>query len=343
MNLRDEKGKVRTNVILGAIVAAGLVAMVPAVVALDKGNILNDVQARSTITHPYVKAFAGGNVLYEPSAGKTNVFGPGGLFPFFNGTFACGDDIDCGVPVDGTFKGVFKEAGGPEDNKFMATYVSPITYGDQQVEGHKYRVEMVDTKWNNDDPEQTPLPTRTPDFLIPGDGVAFEQYQHGHSMIDRADFPLFYNEVVVYGHANIYDETEGGRLVAENIFMHLMVGKAVDEDAFYRNLQSDDGTQLMVLLFLVNVPSGVELPGGIGPLTSEQAQSFTPMPDDPSLTTPPPVDYTLLEELGVDAPEPLPQSTPWSVDNPTQPVFFTFLLFTDARAYNSATNDVPGL
>jgi hypothetical protein len=39
----------------------------------------------------------------------------------------------------------------------------------------------------------------------------------------------------------------------------------------------------------------------------------------------------------------MPQSTPWSVDNPTQPVFFTFLLFTNAKAYNSSTPDVPGV
>ena len=29
------------------------------------------------------------NALYEPAAGKTNVFGPNGVFPFFNDVFKC--------------------------------------------------------------------------------------------------------------------------------------------------------------------------------------------------------------------------------------------------------------
>jgi hypothetical protein len=154
---------------------------------------------------------------------------------------------------------------------------------------------------------------------------------------------MFWNRVVVYGHANVYDETEGGKLVAEKIFMHMMVGKVVDESAFYRNVQNDDATPWMVLLFLVNIPSGVQLPGGVGPLTPAQAQSFTPLADDPSLTNPPPFDYAKLARMGVDVKEPMPQSTPWSADNPTQPVFFTFLLFSEAKAYNSANNSMPGL
>lgn len=344
MNLRDENGRVKGNVIIATVFAAMLVAMVPAVMAITTtARAANPAEAADATDRPYVKAFAGGKAIYEPNAGKTNVFGPGGIFPFFNDTFSCGNAITCGTQVDASFKGVFKEAGQHGDNKFVATYVAPITYGDHQVKGHKYRVEMVDTKWNNDDPKQTPLPTRTPDFLLPGNGVAFDQYQHGHSMIDRADVPLFFNKVALYGHANVYDETDGGKLVAQNIFMHLMVGKAVDEKAFYNNAQNDNGTPLVVLLFLVNVPSGVKLPGGIGPLSPGQAQSFTPLSDDPSLTNPPPFDYGKLASWGVDAKAPMPQSTPWSVDNPTQPVFFTFLLFTQARAHESATNTVPGL
>ena len=343
MNFRDDNGKVKTNVIIGTVFVAMLVAMVPAVMAIMTSARTIEAEAADTVDKPYIKAFAGGKAIYEPSVGRTNVFGPGGVFPFFNSTFACGDALTCGVETDATFKGVFKEAGEAGDNKFVATYVAPITYGDHQVAGHTYRVEMVDTKWNNDDPAQTPLPTRTPDFLVAGDGVAFDQYQHGHSMVDRADVPLTWNKVALYGHANVYDESDGDRLVAENIFLHLMVGKVVDEASFYSNMQNNDGTPLVVLMFLVNVPSGVVLPGDIGPLTSEQAQSFTPMSDDPSLTNPPPFDYAKLTEMGIDLEEPMPQSTVWSVDNPTQPVFFTFLLFTEAKAYNSATNIVPGL
>lgn len=342
MNFRDDNGKVKTNVIIGTVFVAMLVAMVPAVMAITTTRTM-DAEAADAVGKPYVKAFAGSKAIYEPNAGKTNVFGPGGIFPFFNSTFACGDALTCGVETDASFRGVFKEAGEQGDNKFVATYVAPITYGDHQVAGHTYRVEMVDTKWNNDDLAQTPLPTRTPDFLLAGDGVAFDQYQHGHSMIDRADFPLTWNKVALYGHANVYDETDGGKMVAENIFLHLMVGKVVDEASFYSDVQNNDGTPLVVLMFLVNVPSGVVLPGDIGPLTSEQAQSFTPPADDPSLTNPPPFDYAKLAEWGVDVEAPLPQSTPWSVDNPTQPVFFTFLLFTEAKAYTSANNTVPGL
>lgn len=344
MNLRDGNGKVKGNVVIVVVFAAMLVAMVPAVMAIISAKtVATQAEAAGVTGTPYLKAYASGKAIYEPNAGKTNVFGPGGIFPFFNSTFSCGNAITCGTQVDASFKGVFKEAGAAGDNKFVATYTAPITYGDHQVAGHKYRVEMVDTKWNNDDPAQTPLPTRTPDFLLPGNGVGFDQYQHGHSMVDRADVPLFYNKVAVYGHVNVYDDTDGGKLVAKNIFMHVMVGKAVDEKAFYGNVQIDDGTPLLVLMFLVNIPSGVQLPGGIGPLTPQQAQSFTPLSDDPSLTNPPPFDYAKLKQMGVDVKEPLPQSTPWSVDNPTQPVFFTFLLFSNAKAVNSATNEVPGL
>ena len=99
---------------------------------------------------------------------------------------------------------------------------------------------------------------------------------------------------------------------------------------------------LVVALFAVNVPSGVELPGGIGPLTSEQAQGFTPLHDDPSLTNPPPADYAQLLDQSVKTEEPMPQSTAWPVDNPTQPVFFTFLLYTETKAFNSPTNTIPG-
>ena len=344
MNFRDDNGKLKTNVIIGTVFVAMLLAMVPAVMAITTTSARTmDAEAADAVDKPYVKAFAGGKAIYEPHAGKTNVFGPGGIFPFFNSTFACGDALTCGVETDATFKGVFKEAGEQGDNKFVATYVAPITYGDHQVAGHTYRVELVDTKWNNDDPAQTPLPTRTPDFLVAGDGVAFDQYQHGHSMIDRADVSLTWNKVALYGYANVYDESDGGKLVAENIFLHLMVGKVVDEASFYSDVQNNDDTPLVVLMFLVNIPSGVVLPGDIGPLTSEQAQSFTPLSDDVSLTNPPPFDYAKLAEWGVDVEEPLPQSTPWSVDHPKQPVFFTFLLFTEAKAYTSANNSVPGL
>ncbi|MBI5378083.1 MAG: hypothetical protein HZA82_05610 [Thaumarchaeota archaeon] len=324
--------KTRTNVIMGMAIAAALAALIPMIV------LSNDTEAAS-MEKPYVKVFAK-NALYEPAAGKTNVFGPGGIFPFFDATFSCADTITCGVAVEGsTFKGAFKE-GSQKENKFWVEYTAPISYGDHQVKDHKYRIVLQDTNWNTDSLEQTPMPTRIPDFLVEGKGVAFDQIQHGHSMIDRADVPMFMNKVALYGHVNVYDITNGNKLVAENIFTHLMVGKVVDEKSYFTNMQANPATQTVVALFIVNIPSGVKLPGDIGPLTSEQAQSFTPLADDLSLANSPPVMYDQLESQGVMAKKPMPQSTVWPVDNPTQPVFFTFLLFTDVKTFDSTTGNI---
>ncbi len=334
----------KTNVFIAAVVGAMLAAMLPVMLSMSNAATLHNAHADDSAERPYVKVYAK-TALYEPGVGKTNVFGPGGIFPFFNDTFSCADDVlECGVLTEGaTFKGAFREA-GEHDNKFRAEYTSPITYGDHQISGHKYRIELVDTEWNNPELELTPAPTRIPQFLMEGKGVAFDQIQHGHSMVDRADAPMFINKVALYGHANIYDITDGTEnLVVERIFVHLMVGHVIDETKFYSDFQFNSPLPLVVALFVVNVPSGIELPGGIGPLTSEQAQSFTPMPDDPSLTAVPPANYAQLSRQGVQIEEPMPQSTVWPVDNPTQPVFFTFLLFTETRAFNSPTNVVPGL
>ncbi len=341
-SIRDENGKVKTSVYIGATIVAMLVAMVPAIAAMNAGNA---AQAAGAMDRPYVKVFAS-NALYEPAVGRTNVFGPGGIFPFFNSTFTCANNVlNCGVmSEEATFKGVFKEAGKEGDNRFTAQYTVPITYGDHQVAGHKYSVELIDTMWNNADPKLTPAPTGVPAFLSAGNGVAFDQIQHGHSMVDRSDAPMFMNRVALYGHANVYDITDGGhKLVAEKIFVHLMVGRVIDESKFYSDFQFNSPLPLVVALFVVNVPSGVQLPGGVGPLTPEQAQSFTPMPDDPSLKNAPPANYKQLSDQGVNVSAPMPQSTVWPVDNPTQPVFFTFLLFTDTRAFDSSTNYVPGI
>src|SRR5262245_44490723 len=98
----------------------------------------------------------------------------------------------CGVMTSGSrFRGVFKEAGSQGDNLFVAEYVSPITYGDHQIKDHKYRIELVDTMWNDPQRELTPAPARVPQFLAAGNGVAFDQVQHDSSMVDRADWPMF--------------------------------------------------------------------------------------------------------------------------------------------------------
>lgn len=112
MNFRDDSGKVKTNVIIGTVFVAMLVAMVPAVMAITTTSARTmDAEGADSVDKPYVKAFAGGKAIHEPNAGNTNVFGPGGIFLFFNSTFACGDALTCGVETDATFKGVFKEAG----------------------------------------------------------------------------------------------------------------------------------------------------------------------------------------------------------------------------------------
>jgi hypothetical protein len=329
------------NVVIAVVIASMVAAMVPAIVFISNsaGNGQQAADAAELTSRPYFKVI-GDTAIYEPNAGKTNVFGPGGIFPFFNDTFACGNAITCGVQVEGDkFRGVFKEGGGAE-NKFFAEYESPITYGDHQVKGHKYRVELIDTLWNSTDGA---MPTRQAQFLAEKGNVAFKQVQHGHSNIDRADVPMFFNDVALYGHVNVYDMTDGNKLVAKNIFTHMMVGKIVDETKAFENLQFTPVTQTVVALFVVNIPSGVKLPGDIGPLTPEQAQSFTPLGDDTSIDGKPPIDYAQLHSVSVPADEPMPQSTTWPVDNPSQPVFFTFLLFTDVKAGPSSSGQMAGI
>jgi hypothetical protein len=334
MNTRTDR-KIKTSVLVGMAITA-----LAAMVLLAVGNS-NSVQAAEPTDKSYVRVTAT-NALYEPAAGKTNVFGPKGIFPFFNDTFKCADAITCGVAVKGaTFQGVFKENGG-KDNVFWAEYTAPITYGDHQVKGHKYRVVLKDTNWNNSSKDLTPAPTRIPDFLVAGNGVAFDQIQHGHSMIDRADVPMFLNRVALYGHVDVYDMTAGKKKVAENVFAHLMVGKVVDEQSYFKDMQVNPATQTVVALFVVNIPSGVKLPGDIGPLTPEQAQSFTPLADDLSLANTPPVMYDSLVKQGLKLEKPMPQSTVWPVDNPTQQPMFTFLLFTEARTFDSAKGGMSG-
>ena len=49
------------------------------------------------------------NALFEPAAGLSNVFGPGGLFPFDN--FNCADALTCGVSAgeNAEFTGTFEK------------------------------------------------------------------------------------------------------------------------------------------------------------------------------------------------------------------------------------------
>lgn len=290
-----------------------------------------------TLSNSTIVQAAASKALYEPNFAKTNVFGPGGLFPLFNDTFSCGNALTCGVSAGpASFSGQFKEGGG-STNQFEATYVSPITYGDQQVKGHTYMVKLIDTLWNS---TSAAMPTRQAQFVSTKGNVAFDQIQHGHTMIDRSDAPVFFNSVALYGHVDVFDVTAGNKMVAHDIFTHLMVGKIVDENKAFTNLQLTPMTPTVIALVVANVPSGVKLPNNVGPLTADQAQSFTPLKNDTSLTSHPPINVGQIISQGGSATTPQPQSTTWPVDNPTQPLFFDFLLFSDGMVSSDMTSNI---
>lgn len=277
------------------------------------------------------------NALFEPAAGLSNVFGPGGLFPFED-VFTCADALTCGVSAgeDATFSGTFEEGNRNNLTEYTATYTSPVTYGPHQIEGHTYQIELTDTYWNSSD---AAMPTRQAEFASMVNNVGLNQIQHGASMVDRSDVPQLYDHAFLYGHARITDITNGNNtVVAEDVFTHVMVAHVMDEDAFYRNLKGSAASPTMVFLFTVNIPSDTELPG-VGSLTPEQAQGFTPLPTDPSLTNPPPVEYSVElpapREGAIEEPE--PQSTVWPVANPNQPLLFNFLVYQDAQVTLSST------
>ena len=277
------------------------------------------------------------NALFEPAAGLSNVFGPGGLFPFED-VFTCADALTCGVSAgeNAMFTGTFEEGNNNNLTEYTATYTSPVTYGPHQIEGHTYQIELTDTEWNSTD---AAMPTRQAEFLSMVNNVGLNQIQHGSSMVDRSDVPQLYDHAFLYGHARVTDVTNGNNtVVAEDVFTHVMVAHVMDEDAFYRNLKGSAASPTMVFLFTVNIPSGTELPG-VGSLTPEQAQGFTPLPTDPSLTNPPPVGYPVEipapGEGTIEAPE--PQSTVWPVANPNQPLLFNFLVYQDTQVTLSST------
>ena len=77
----------RTNVFITAVIGAMIVAMLPVVLTMNNNASLQSAEALDSMERPYVKAYAK-TALYEPGVGKTNVFGPEGIFPFFNDTFS---------------------------------------------------------------------------------------------------------------------------------------------------------------------------------------------------------------------------------------------------------------
>jgi hypothetical protein len=269
----------------------------------------------------------GTEALFEPAAGLSNVFGPKGLFPFAN-TFTCANAITCGVSAgnDSKFIGTFEEGNKKQMTSYEATYTSPVTYGPQQIKGHTYKITLTDTNWNS---PSAAKPTRQADFTNLVNNVGFNQIQHGASHVDRSDVPQLFDNAFLYGHAKVTDITNGNNtVVANDIFTHVMVAHVMDEKAYYTNMKDVAKSPTLVLLFAVNIPSGTALPG-VGTLTPDKAQSFTPLANDASLKNPPQFDYSVKipEPRTGSIKSPLSQSTTWPVDNPKQPLFFTFLVF----------------
>jgi hypothetical protein len=271
------------------------------------------------------------NALFEPAAGLSNVFGPKGLFPFAD-VFKCGDALTCGVSAgdDAKFAGTFEQGNTNKMTSYEATYTSPVTYGPHQIKGHTYKITLTDTEWNSPDA----LPTKNAEFSELVHNVGFNQIQHGASHVDRSDVPQLSDLAFLYGHAKITDVTNGNNTdVAKDIFTHVMVAHVMDEKAYYRNMRDEAKSPTLVLLFGVNIPNGVELPG-VGKLTAEKAQSFTPVSSDPSLKNPPPINYPVKMDppRTGDVKKPASQSAIWPVANPKQPLYFTFLVFQNVDA-----------
>lgn len=277
------------------------------------------------------------NVLFEPAAGLSNVFGPEGLFPFVD-VFKCADALTCGVSGgdDAKFTATFEEGNKNNMTSYEATYSSPVTYGPHQIKGHTYKITLTDTQWNTPDAE---LPTKNAEFSETVNNVGFNQIQHGASQVDRSDVPQLSDLAFLYGHAKVTDITNGNNTdVTKDIFTHAMVAHVMDETAYYRNMKDEAKSPTLVLLFGVNIPNDVELPGA-GRLRVEKAQSFTPLSSDPSLKNPPQFDYPVKRDppRTGEVEEPESQSAIWPVANPKQPLCFTFLVFQNVDAQWTST------
>jgi hypothetical protein len=83
---------------------------------------------------------------------------------------------------------------------------------------------------------------------------------------------------------------------------------------------------------------------GVGQLSAEQAQSFTPVSEDPSLSNPPQFDYpvSIPNPRNGTIGEPQSQSTTWPVANPEQPLYFSFLLYQDADISYAGADEEEG-
>jgi hypothetical protein len=114
-----------------------------------------------------------------------------------------------------------------------------------------------------------------------------------------------------------------------------MVGHVMNEQTFYQDLRDEALSPNFVFLFAINIPDDTELPG-VGSLTAEEAQSFTPLATDQSLDNSPPIDYPVgipepRDETMEEIEEPGAQSTTWPVANKEQPLLFNFLVYQDTN------------
>lgn len=225
---------------------------------------------------------------------------------------------------------------------YQATYTSPVTYGPEQIKGHTYKITLTDTNWNS---TSAAKPTRQAEFTKLVNNVGFNQIQHGSSHVDRSDVPQLFDNAFLYGHAQVTDITKGNNtVVARDVFTHVMVAHVMDQNAYYRNMKDVVASPTMVLLFAINIPSGTPLPV-VGTLTPDKAQSFTPLSSDVSLKSPPQFSYSIKMPAPMTGSikAPMSQSTTWPVDNPKQPLFFTFLVFQNVGIqYSSAGNMTKG-
>lgn len=253
---------------------------------------------------------------------------------------SCADALTCGISAGeaAKFTGVFEQGNADNMTSYEATYTSPVTYGPHQIAGHEYKITLTDLNCNSAD---SALP-RQPEFAAMVNDVGFNQIQHGASNIDRSDVPQLYDEAFLYGHAMVTDITNGNNtIVAKDIFTHVMVAHVMDESEYFRNLKDKALSPNIVFLFAVNIPNDIELPG-VGSLSAERAQLFTPLAEDESLDNSPPIDYPvnipIPSEGEIDEPE--SQSTVWPVANPNQPLLFTFLVYqnTDINLDSNAIN-----
>ena len=271
------------------------------------------------------------NALFEPAAGLSNVFGPAGLFPFKD-TFNCANALTCGVSAgnNSKFIGIFDQGNKHNMTGYEATYTSPVTYGPEQIKGHTYKITLTDTQWNSPDAAK---PTRQAEFAQMVNNVGFNQIQHGASHVDRSDVPQLFDNAFLYGHAKVTDTTNGNNtVVAKDIFTHVMVAHVMNENTYFRSLKDSAQSPTLVFLFAINIPSDVALPG-VGKLTPDRAQSFTPLSTDVSMKNPPQFSYSVKVPAprsgSIKAPD--SQSTTWPVDNPKQPLFFTFLVYQKVK------------